>query len=159
MANLGTAFITDDMPAPSSYEVLPAGWYTASIGNVEIKQTKSGTGRYFAIRYNITGPTHEGRVVFSNINFENANPKAEEIGRQQLRGLMEAIGLARLTDSDQLVGGHVKIKLKVEKDDQYGDKNQVTGFSSAGAAPPSAPKAAAAASSAPKASSAPPWAR
>ncbi len=158
MANLGTSFVTDEMPASTSYEVLPAGWYTAMIGSVDIKQTKSGTGRYFAIRYNITGPTHEGRVVFSNINFENANPKAEEIGRQQLRGLMEAIGIARLNDSDQLIGGHVKVKLKVEKDEQYGDKNQVTGFASAGAAPPSAPKAAAA-SPAPKSSSAPPWAR
>jgi len=158
MANLGTSFLTEDLPSGGSYEALPAGWYTATINDVQVKQTKSGTGRYMAIRYDITGPTHQGRVVYSNINFENANPKAEEIGRQQLRSLMEAIGLARLTDSDQLIGGNVKIKLKVEKDEQYGDKNQVNGFASSGAvgAAPKAPQPSAPASKSP---SAPPWAR
>jgi len=158
MANLGSTFITDEMPSGGgSYEPLPPAWYTATIAGAEIKNTKSGTGRYIAVRYDVTGPTHQGRVVFGNINIENANPKAEEIGRQQLRALMEAIGLTKLTDSDQLLGAHVKIKLKIEKDEQYGDRNQVSGFSSAGAAPPKAAPSAPAA--APKSSSAPPWAR
>lgn len=155
MANLGTTFITDEMPSGGSYECLPAGWYTATINNAEIKNTKSGTGRYIAVRYDITGPSHQGRVVFGNINIENANPKAEEIGRQQLRLIMEAIGLARLTDTDQLIGGNLKIKLKIEKNDQYGEKNEVCGFSFAGG---SAPKPVASAPAA-KPSNAPPWAR
>lgn len=158
MANLGTTFVTDEMPSGGSYEVLPAGWYTATINSAEIKQTKSGTGRYIAVRYDITGPSHQGRVVYGNLNIENANPKAEEIGRQQLRAMMEALGLARLTDTDQLIGGNLKIKLKVEKSEQYGDKNEVSGFSANGSAPPKAPTQSAAAPSA-KSSNAPPWAR
>jgi hypothetical protein len=156
MANLGTTFITDEMPAGGSYEVVPAGWYTATIHSAEIKDTKARTGRYIAIRYDITGPSHEGRVAFGNINIENPNPKAEEIGRQQLRSLMESIGLARLTDTDQLIGGNLKIKLKIEKSEQYGDKNEVSGYASNGAAPP---KIASAPAPAAKASNAPPWAR
>ena len=157
MALLGTPFVTDELPSGGSYEPLPSGWYTAAITGAEIKQTKSGTGRYIAVRYDITGPTHQGRVVFSNLNIENANPKAEEIGRQQLRALMEAIGLARLTDTDQMIGSNVKIKLKIEANEQYGDKNQVAGFAAgSGSAPASKPVAAAPAA---KASSAPPWAR
>lgn len=158
MANLGTSFVADEMPSGGSYEVLPAGWYTATINDVQVKQTKSGTGRYMAIRYDITGPTHQGRVVYSNVNFENANPKAEEIGRQQLRSLMEAVGLTRLTDSDQLIGHSVKIKLKIEKDEQYGDKNQVNGFGSAGSAG-AAPRPAQAPAPSAKPANAPPWAR
>ena len=154
MANLGTAFITDEMPSGGNYEALPAGWYSATIAGAEVKTTKSGTGRYIAVKYTITGPTHEGRVVFSNLNIENANPKAEEIGRQQLRSLMEAIGLPKMTDSDQLIGGVVKIKLKIESDEQYGDRNNVAGYASLGASAAPAKSA-----SAPKASSAPPWAR
>lgn len=160
MAILSTPFVADDLPAGNSgtYEALPAGWYTATIAGAEIKQTKAGTGRYIAVRYDITGPSHMGRVIFSNLNTENANPKAEEIGRQQLRSLMEAIGLAKLADTDQLIGANVKIKLKVESDPQYGDRNQVSAFSkleggsSAKPAPAAKPAAAAA-------SSAPPWAR
>ena len=157
MAMLGTPFITDELPSGGgSYEILPAGWYTAAIAGAEIKQTKSGTGRYIAVRYDITGPTHQGRVVFSNLNIENANPKAEEIGRQQLRALMESVGIAKLADTDQLIGSNVKVKLKIERDEQYGDKNQVAAFSKQeGAAPASAKSPAPAA----KASAAPPWAR
>jgi hypothetical protein len=158
MANLGKSFLAEDLPSGGSYECLPAGWYTATIHSAELKTTKAGTGQYIAVRYDVTGPTHQNRVVYGNINIDNANPKAEEIGRQQLRSLMESIGLAKLTDTDQLIGGNVKIKLKVENDPQYGDRNQVNGFASvSGAAPlkPSAPAPAPAA----KSSSAPPWAR
>jgi hypothetical protein len=159
MAILSTPFLADDLPAGNSgnYEALPAGWYTATINGAEVKQTKNGTGRYIAVRYDITGPSYQGRVIFSNLNIENANPKAEEIGRQQLRSLMEAIGLAKLADTDQLLGGNLKIKLKIEKSEEYGDRNQVAAFSRLdGAAPKvvAVSKPAAAASS-----SAPPWAR
>lgn len=157
MAILSTPFVADDLPAGNSgtYEALPAGWYTATIAGAEIRQTKSGSGRYIAVRYDITGPTHQGRVIFSNLNIENMSAKAEEIGRQQLRALMEAIGLPKLGDTDQLIGLNVKIKLKVEKDEQYGDKNQVSAFAANGSAPAAKPAAAASASK----SAAPPWAR
>lgn len=156
MAILSTPFIADDLPQGNggTYEALPAGWYTATIAGAEMKPTKSGTGSYIAVRYDITGPTHQGRVIFSKLNITNANPKAEEIGRQQLRQLMEAIGLAKLADTDQIIGGNVKIKLKVEKDEQYGDKNQVSAFAKPEGGS-SAPKPVSAA----KSSSAPPWAR
>lgn len=157
MANLGTAFITDEMPSGGNYEALPAGWYNATIAGAEVKTTKSGTGRYIAVKYMVTGPTHEGRIVFSNLNIENSNPKAEEIGRQQLRSLMEAIGLPKMTDSDQLIGGAVKIKLKIESDEQYGDRNNVAGYASLGSAATS--KGTPSPTPAPKSSSAPPWAR
>ena len=158
MANLGTAFLADDLPTGGSYECLPAGWYTATINSAEIKATKSGTGRYIAVRYDVTGPTHQNRVIYGNINIDNENPKAEEIGRQQLRSLMESIGLAKLTDTDQLIGGNVKIKLKIKSDPQYGDKNEVGGFASVSGAAPLKPAASALAPAA-KSSSAPPWAR
>ena len=67
-----------------NFEPLPAGWYDATISSAEIVPTKMGNGKYIKIRYNINGPTHQGRVVFGNLNVRNPNPKAEEIGRQQL---------------------------------------------------------------------------
>jgi hypothetical protein len=65
---------------------------------------------------------------------------------------MEAIGLAKLADTDQLIGGQVKIKLKVEASEQYGDKNQVAAFATTG-------KTVAPSPAAKPAASAPPWAR
>lgn len=154
MAFLDETFTADEMPvSEKSYDVLPAGWYSASITGAELKNTKAGTGQYIAIRYDITGPSHQGRVVFGNLNIRNPNPKAEEIGRQQLGEVMRAIGLAKVQDTDELIGGQLSIKLDVRSSDQYGDQNEVKGFKAiAGSAPP-APVTKPAATG----KSAPPW--
>jgi len=105
MAQLNETFSVDALPVSDrNFEPLPAGWYTAVVNGAEIKNTKAGTGQYIAVRYDITGPTHQGRVVFGNLNIKNPNPKAEEIGRQQLGELMRAIGLSTVQDTDQLIG-------------------------------------------------------
>lgn len=153
------AFIGDfnaaDMPVSTmSNEPVPAGWYNVKVHGAEVKNTKAGNGQYIAVRYDILGPTHQGRVVFGNINIKNPNPKAEEIGRQQLGDLMRAIGLARVTDTDQLIGGNLRIKVAVSQSEQYGDSNEVKGFKALDGAMPSV-SSAAPASAAPAAAKAP----
>jgi len=153
MAQLNETFSVDALPqATNNYEPLPAGWYTAVVNGAEIKNTKAGTGQYIAVRYDITGPTHQGRVVYGNLNIKNPNPKAEEIGRQQLGELMRAIGLSTVQDTDQLIGGQLSIKLDVRESEQYGASNDVKGYKSSGSAPPPAAVKAAA-----PAKAAPPW--
>jgi hypothetical protein len=152
MAQLNETFSVDALPVSDrNFEPLPAGWYTAVVNGAEIKATKAGTGQYIAVRYDITGPTHQGRVVFGNLNIKNPNPKAEEIGRQQLGELMRAIGLSTVQDTDQLIGGQLMIKLDVRESEQYGASNDVKAFKANGSAPPAA-KAAPASTKA-----APPW--
>jgi hypothetical protein len=102
-------------------------------------------------------------VVFGNLNIKNANPKAEEIGRQQLGDIMRAIGLAKVTDTDQLIGGQIAIKLEVKEDAQYGASNEVKGFKSVSGSVAPAAAATPAKDSAPApakpARAAPPWAK
>lgn len=125
---LDEVFTLDSVPAPTtSYDAIPAGLYEATIANAEIKDSKSG-GKYINVRYDITGPSHAGRVVFGMITISNANPKAEEVGRQQLGELIRAIGLDKLSDTDQLIGGSLIIKVTVENSEQYGSQNRVSGF-------------------------------
>lgn len=154
MAQLLETFSVDALPqSTNNFEPLPAGWYTAVVNGAEIKNTKAGTGQYIAVRYDITGPTYQGRVVFGNLNIKNPNPKAEEIGRQQLGELMRAIGLTTVQDTDQLIGGQLSIKLDVRESEQYGASNDVKGYKSNGALPfADAVKAPAA-----SAKAAPPW--
>ena len=131
MAFLNEEFNVNELPQGNgNFEPLPAGWYTVTISQAELKPTKAGNGQYIKLRYDVTGPSHQGRVVFGNLNIKNANPKAEEIGRQQLGDIMRAIGLAKVTDTDQLIGGQIAIKLEVKEDAQYGASNEVKAFKS-----------------------------
>ena len=162
MAFLGDTFNAADMPESQTYEPIPAGWYSSSITEVDLKDTKAGTGQYLRVRYDVTGPSHEGRAVFANLNIRNPNPKAEEIGRQQLGQLMRAIGVASLTDTDQLIGGNCQIKVAIRPaDGQYDASNEVKGWKALSGSPaPAATPAPAQAAPAPAASgSTAPWLR
>ena len=164
MAFLNEEFNVNELPQGNgNFEPLPAGWYTVTISQAELKPTKAGNGQYIKLRYDVTGPSHQGRVVFGNLNIKNANPKAEEIGRQQLGDIMRAIGLAKVTDTDQLIGGQIAIKLEVKEDAQYGASNEVKAFKSvSGSVAPAAGVPAfvkqAEAAQAATAKAAPPWA-
>jgi hypothetical protein len=107
--------------------------------------------------------------VFSNLNIKNASAKAEEIGRQQLGDIMRAIGLAKVTDTDQLIGGNVSVKLgiRASRTDEktgktYEASNEVKAYRAinGGAAPAfQAPAPAAAPAASAPAKAAPPWAK
>lgn len=156
MAFLGQTYQVKDIPEQDSFEPIPAGWYNARITEAEVKSTKAGTGSYIKVRYDITGPTHQGRVVYGNINLSNPNQQAEQIGIQQLGSLARAIGLEVISDSDQLINRDVQIKLSIKKDTsgQYNDSNDVKGFKAVDGVMPSMPTA-----SAPTYKTAtPPWA-
>lgn len=157
MVFLGQTYGAENLPEARSYEPIPAGWYTATITESDVRQTKAGTGSYIKLRLDVVGPTHAGRVLFSNINIRNPNPKAEEIGLRQLNDIRLAIGLPSISDSDQLLGHTIMVKVDIKKEDGRDPENDVRGFKSAsgGSELPavSAPKPAA------TTSAAPPWAK
>ena len=131
MAFLNQEYDVATLPEGTNYELLPAGWYNCTIDGAELKDTKEKTGQFIAIKYKVTGPTHDGRVVFCNLNIKNSSSKAEEIGRQQLGELMRAIGLAKVTDTDQLIGGNLQIKLAIrDAANGYDASNEVRGYKS-----------------------------
>jgi hypothetical protein len=160
MAFLDEEFSVDTLPVGNNnFEPLPEGWYNSTITGAEIKPTKAGDGKYIAVKYAITGPSHQGRVVFGNLNIKNASTKAEEIGRQQLGEIMRAIGLAKVTDTDQLIGGNLGIKLSVRTGDYAG--NEIKAFRALGGVQP-APTSILSTPSSVKtapAKAAPPWAK
>ena len=45
MAFLNQEINVNDLPQGTNYEVLPEGWYTASITKAELQATKDGTGQ------------------------------------------------------------------------------------------------------------------
>ena len=108
MALLGQKFVAD-VAAAKNFDPIPDGWYDATIVAAELKESKNG-GHYLNVRYDIIGPSHEGRVVFGIIVISGSE-KAMEIGHQQLSEIMLAVGLKEIEDSDELLSKKVKIKV------------------------------------------------
>lgn len=144
MADLGMTFTTDELPK-SEYTLIPDGTYPAVITNAEVKDTSSGTGKYIKVEYTIQGANYSGKKVWGNLNIRNANPKAQEIGLQQLGELLIAVNLKALKNTDELLNKQLQIKIKTSKPQAgYDPQNEVRGFKSltGGALPmPSAPSA------------------
>lgn len=169
MAYLDQPINVNELPEDTGgdYTPLPPGDYQTVIKDAELKATNDGTGQYIKLRLDVTGPTHAGRVVFSNLNIRNKSSAAEQIGRAQLGALMKAIGLATLQDTDQLIGGHVTVKLAIREartdpatGKTYEASNEVKAYKGTdGAMPSAAPAGMPKASAAPAApgKAAPPW--
>jgi len=135
MAFFGEYFDIDSVPESNNYDVIPAGWYESVITRADLKDTKDGSGMYLSVRFDIIGPTHQGRVVFANLNIKNKSTQAEEIGRKALADLVRAIGLSKATDTDQLINGQLSIKITEKpefKDAKTGQiyeaSNEVKGY-------------------------------
>ena len=129
MAFLDTTFNVDELPeSEPDFKPIPAGWYNASITSAELKATSKG-GQRISVRYDVTGPSHQGRVVFGNFNVRNNSEEAVRISREQLGQLMRATGLGKLENTDQLIGLQTQIKVKVKPaDGEFDANNEVIGF-------------------------------
>lgn len=126
MADLGQTYNTDEMPS-GEYDVIPAGWYQVMIVKTEGKNAKNG-GWYVAIRFEIFGPTHAGRNVWSNLNLKNANSEAVRIACQNLGEINRALGLSMIKDTEEWHGRSLEIKLVIKNDSTYGEQNDVKGY-------------------------------
>lgn len=130
MAALGK--IIDGTQAPAqSYDAIPAGWYRARITQAEQKPTSTG-GVRLSVRFDITGPSAQGRALFDGFNIRNANPKAEEIALSQLQALAHACGIAKLTDDQQLLNKECEIKVVIKPDPERGPQNEIRGYKPSG---------------------------
>lgn len=114
----------DDLPESStgSYDPAPEGVYTVRITDASVRANKGGAGCHLSLEVAIVGPTHEGRKIWPRVTIKNASERAEEIGRKQLRVLMQASGLTRLTADHvpNMIGTQVKAKVVI-KDKPNGD--------------------------------------
>ena len=157
------SFDASEVEPNKPFEPIPAGDYIGKVVSSEIKPTASGTGEYLKIEIEVLGPACAGRKVFDQLNIRNESAEAERIGRAQLSALCHAIGVLRVSDSNELHGKPFAFKVVIEKDatGQYGDKNKIKGYKkhegSIPSPPSPAPSGEAPVSSAPKPSNQPPW--
>ncbi|WP_435607689.1 DUF669 domain-containing protein [Pseudomonas knackmussii] len=115
-----------------SFELIPAGSYTAIVESSDIKPTKANNGHYISLKFQIIDGQFKGRLVFSSITLDNPNQQAVQIGQGQLSSLCRAINVMQLQDTSQLHDKPLRIKVGIRKDKsgQYPDQNEVKGYES-----------------------------
>lgn len=161
--NFDASTVSPDM----GLDAFPAGWYNAAMDSSEMKPTKDGSGAYLECGFKILDGQYANRKVFARLNLRNANQVAVEIAYKELSAICHATGRLKVTDSTELHGIPMKIKVKVRKDPtgEYEDSNEITNYKNindptagATAAPgaPAVPAAAPAAAPATPAGFAPP---
>ena len=128
----GQGFNTDRDDAATGFAPMPPGWYPAEIEKAELKTNKNQTGRYLQLEMTVVGEKYANRKLWAMITLVNPNEKAVEIGQRELAALGQAAGLPVITDSDELLGKTVQVKIKVDQDEGYEPKNVVTGYKPVG---------------------------
>ena len=108
-----SGFNAQEVEPQSSFEPIPAGWYTAMITDSEFKPTKSGTGEYLQLRLDVIEGEHEGRVLFDRLNLNNPNQTAVEIAQRQLSAICRAVGVMTPQDSQDLHDKPLRVKVSI----------------------------------------------
>ncbi|MFM7165225.1 MAG: DUF669 domain-containing protein [Planctomycetaceae bacterium] len=146
---------SDNIEPSRDFEPLPAGKYVAVITESEMKETKSGLGRYLQLLLSIIEGPHRNRTLWVRLNIDNPSRKAKEIAEQQLAAICKALGISKPNDSAELHDLPMTIHVRCKKRPDTNEiVNEVNGFSkreSAASPPPSTGGS--------STSSTPPWKR
>lgn len=136
------------------FEAIPAGKYIAVITDSDMKDTRSGNGRYLQLEFEITNGEYKGRKVWTRLNLENANPEAVKYARADLAAICRAVNVLHPADSVDLHNIPLQITVRCRKNQDDEMTNEVKSFApipSATPVPAPAPQSGT--------NSAPPWAR
>ena len=160
MSNLaGYNFNAEEVEPSSSFDPIPAGWYTAIISASELKATRDGYGEYLSLTLQIIDGQYENRLVFARLNLKNANDKAVDIARKDLAAICRAVGVMSPQASEELHDIPLMIKVKVRPaSGDYEASNDIGGYKAVeGANLTPAPKAASKPQTPPPAATKKPW--
>ena len=144
MSNLSGYNFNAEEIEPSSFDPIPAGWYTAIISSSEMKATRDGYGEYLSLTLQVIEGQYENRLVFARLNLKNANEKAVDIARKDLAAICRAVGVMSPKSSEELHDKPLMIKVKVRPaSGDYEASNDIGGYKAVeGANLTPAPKAA-----------------
>jgi hypothetical protein len=141
-------FNVTEAPQTTNNGPKPAGDYTMQIVNSDLRDTKSGTGQYLWLEFDILDGPARGKF-WERLNLVNENPKTVEIANRQLSAICNALGIVALDDSERLHMKPLRVQLKVTEGRdgtlQNSAKYSPLAGTPAKAAPAAAPASAAAA--------------
>lgn len=79
-----------------TFQPLDAGDYLVRLNRFNEKTTKNGAGKIISAGFEVVSGESKGRLIFHNFLVEHTNPKAQEIGNNQLDDYLKAVGAGGL---------------------------------------------------------------
>lgn len=121
MANLN--FDANEVEPSSPLDPIPDGNYTVVITQSEIKSTKSGTGSYLQLTFEVIDGPFKGRLLWVRLNLDNPNATAVQIARQELSAICRAVDVMKPQDSEDLHNVPLDVDVRSKK---RSDSNEFT---------------------------------
>ena len=130
MVSLGN-FNANEVEPNAEFDPVPADKYLAVIIASEMKPTKSGTGSYLELTFQIIEGQYQNRNLWARLNLNNPNATAVAIARGDLSAICRAIGVLTPKDSAELHDLPLVIDVRCKKRDDTGEiTNEIKGYSS-----------------------------
>lgn len=116
------------------YPLLPDGDYVVVMDRVSENPTKKGDGSYVKASFKIGEGEFKGRLLFNNFLINHPNPKASQIGKEQLDKCLKALGVYNgfagvghdTTQLESFLGKELIVNVGVEEGTNgYKDRNKI----------------------------------
>lgn len=128
MANLD-GFNANDVEPAADFEPIPAGKYLVVITDSEMKPTKSGSGQYLELTFQVIDGPHKNRKLWSRLNLDNPSAQAVDIARGELSAICRAVGVMQPRDSSELHDRPLLVTVKCRRREDTGDVvNEIKGY-------------------------------
>ena|SRR6516165_726871 len=115
-----TGVSTDDFPP------LPSGAYVVRMIDSDLRVTKDGNGKYLRAVLQVIDGEYAERKIFDNINLENQNETAVEIGHRRLSQICHAVNMLQVRDSAELHDKPMLVDVGIEPaKGEYAERNKV----------------------------------
>ena len=116
------------------YPPLPDGDYLVSFDRASEQATKKGDGSYVKASFKVVEGDYKGRLLFNYFLITHSNPKAAQIGKEQLSKCLKAMGVVNgfegigndATQLESFVGKELIVKVGIEAGTNgYSDRNKI----------------------------------
>lgn len=121
-------FDANDVEPSVGFEAIPAGKYTAIITDSDLKSTKSGTGKYLWLEFEVQGGEYHGRKLWNRLNIENPNPNAVRMARSDLSAICRAVNVLTPRDSVELHNLPLMVTVRCRKNDDGEMTNEIKSY-------------------------------
>lgn len=125
MADLNGMY-DENAALPSDRDPFPAGVYPIQVIESDVGPTKNGKGTILKFKAEVIDGEHKGRLVFGQMNLQNENATAMEIGQSEFRALREVTGVLAPDDTQDLHFKQFQAHIEIEPaKGEFKAKNQI----------------------------------